>query len=76
VLPIKYNKNITDFNTPEVYTGNNPTLVSPDVILESVKSKTELVTSDIYARVGLGLDYIDYNICVAVITNLPAFIVL
>jgi hypothetical protein len=32
------------------------------------------VISEIYARVGLGFDYIDYNICVAVTTNLPALI--
>ena len=66
----------TDFRTSAVYIGNNPMLVSPDVMLASVKSKTELVTSDIYARVGLGLLSIDYNICVAVITNFPALIVL
>ncbi len=66
----------TDFRTSAVYIGNNPMLVSPDVMLASVKSNTELVTSDIYARVGLGLLSIDYNICVAVITNFPALIVL
>jgi hypothetical protein len=29
--------------------------------------------SDTSARVGLGFDYIDSNICVAIITNLPAY---
>lgn len=76
VQPIHIIINITDFNTPAVSIGNNPILVYPDVILLSARSNTELVTSDIYARVGLGLLYIDYNICVAVMTNLPAFITL
>lgn len=40
-----------------------------------MKSKTEFVTSEIYARVGLGLVYMDSNICVAVMTNLPALMV-
>lgn len=71
-----YKKYFTDFKTPAVYTGNNPILVYPDVIFASVKSNTEFVTSDIYALVGLGFVYIDYNICVAVITNFPELIVL
>lgn len=42
--------------------GNYPFVVSPDVIVASVKSKTEFVMSDTYALVGLGLLYIDSNI--------------
>ena len=56
--------------------GKRPFVVSPDVIVASVKSKTALVISETYARVGRGLDSIDYNICVAQITYFPASIVL
>lgn len=41
-------------------------------MLASVRSKTELVISDTYARVGRRLVSIDYNICVEVMINLPA----
>lgn len=66
----------TDFNTPAVSCGKSPILVSPEVMLASVKSNTELVTSEISALVGLGFVYIDSSICVAVITNFPELIVL
>jgi hypothetical protein len=68
-----YKLNITALRTAAVSAGNRPMLVYPEVILASVKSKTELVTSEISALVGLGFSYIDYSIWVAVIKNLPEF---
>ena len=52
-------------------TGYLPTVVSPDNITASVPSNTALATSDTSALVGLALFFIDSNISVATITNLP-----
>lgn len=41
------------------YLGNNPFAVSPESIVQSVRSRTALVTSDIYALEGLTLFSID-----------------
>lgn len=43
-------------------TGNSPRVVSPEVIVESVKSRMALVMSPTSARVGLGLVSIDSSI--------------
>ena len=48
-----------------------PTVVSPDSITASVPSKTALATSDISARVGLALVYIEASISVATMHVLP-----
>jgi len=42
--------------------GKSPLVVSPEVIVESVKSKTAFVISETSALVGLGLVYIDSSI--------------
>ena len=42
--------------------GNNPFVVSPDVIVASVRSRIAFVISETSALVGLGLLYIDSNI--------------
>ena len=56
--------------------GNRPIVVYPEVIVASVKSRTELVISETSARVGLGFDSIDSSICVAQIQYFPLSIVL
>ena len=53
-------------------TGYSPVAVSPDNIRQSDPSQTALATSVASARVGRGLETIDCNICVAVMTSLPA----
>lgn len=53
-------------------TGKAPAAVSPLSMTQSVPSSTALATSVASARVGLGFLIIDSNICVAVMTGLPA----
>ena len=53
-------------------TGYLPLAVSPESITALVPSRTALATSLVSARVGLGFLIIESNICVAVITVLPA----
>lgn len=54
------------------YLGNNPLAVYPDNMVQSARSRTAFVTSEISALEGLTLPSMDSNICVAVITGLPA----
>ena len=42
--------------------GNSPFVVSPEVMVESVKSRTAFVMSETSALVGLGFVYIDSSI--------------
>lgn len=51
-------------------------VVSPEVMVASVRSSTALVISATSARVGLGLLSMDSSICVAQMTYLPASMVL
>jgi hypothetical protein len=55
--------------------GKSPLVVSPEVMVASVRSSTALVMSDTSALVGLGLASMDYSICVAQTTVLPASMV-
>lgn len=56
--------------------GKRPLVVSPEVMVASVRSRMALVISETSALVGLGLLSIDSSICVAQTTYLPASIVL
>ena len=56
--------------------GKRPLVVSPEVMVASVRSSTALVISATSARVGLGLLSMDSSICVAQMTYLPASMVL
>ncbi|MNC46764.1 hypothetical protein D3C75_957940 [compost metagenome] len=53
-------------------TGYLPAAVSPESMIASVPSKIAFATSLASARVGRGLRCMESNICVAVITGLPA----
>ncbi len=53
---------ITFLKVLAVSIGKSPFVVSPEVIVASVKSRTALVMSETSALVGLGLVYIDSNI--------------
>ena len=46
-------------------------VVSPDSITQSVPSSTALATSETSALDGLGFSYMEANISVATIANLP-----
>ena len=59
-----------------VYSGNSPFAVSPEVIMQSARSRMAFVISETSALVGRGLLSIDSSIWVATMTNLPAFMVL
>jgi hypothetical protein len=52
-----------------VMTGYSPTLVSPDSMTASAPSSTALATSEVSARVGIGLEIIDSSIWVATMTG-------
>lgn len=56
------NKYFTFLNIFAASMGKSPLVVSPEVIVESVKSKTAFVISETSALVGLGLVYIDSSI--------------
>lgn len=58
----KYRKIDTCLNVLAASMGKSPFVVYPEVIVESVKSKTALVISETSALVGLGFVSIDSSI--------------
>ena len=72
---LQFVQSVNDNNTKEDGLENNMDKfnhLTTDSIVADVPSYMALATSEISARVGLGLFIIDSSICVAVMTFLPA----